>query len=83
MANQPIGADPGWRGVITTVADVQGRCESGWSVGFADPEHRLAFGYAPNFWAELSASFSTPFRFQALVEAVSRLAPIWEGGLRA
>ncbi len=29
MGNQPIGADPGWRRMITTVAGVQGHCESG------------------------------------------------------
>ena len=29
MANQPMGADAGWRRMITTVAEVQGHCESG------------------------------------------------------
>jgi CubicO group peptidase (beta-lactamase class C family) len=49
------------------------------SLGFADPEHRLAFGYTPNLWAELSGWFSTPFRFRALAEAVydSASVPRW------
>jgi CubicO group peptidase (beta-lactamase class C family) len=49
------------------------------SLGFADPEHRLAFGYTPNLWAELSGWFSTPFRFQALTKAVYDCAgvPRW------
>ena len=41
------------------------------SLGFAAPEHRLAFGYTPNLWAELFGSFTAPkFRFHALTEAV-------------
>ena len=46
------------------------------SLGFADPEHRLAFGYAPNLWAELSGWFSTRFRFHALTEAVYKCAGV-------
>jgi CubicO group peptidase (beta-lactamase class C family) len=47
------------------------------SLGFADPEHRLAFGYTPNLWAELSGSFSAPkFRFQVLTEAVYQCAGV-------
>jgi CubicO group peptidase (beta-lactamase class C family) len=52
------------------------------SLGFADPEHRLAFGYTPNLWAELSGWFSTPFRFHALTEAVYDCAGVrrWPHG---
>jgi CubicO group peptidase (beta-lactamase class C family) len=47
------------------------------SLGFADPEHRLAFGYTPNLWAELSGSSRAPkFRFQTLTEAVYQCAGV-------
>ena len=47
------------------------------SLGFADPEHRLAFGYTPNLWAELSGSFTAPkFRFHALTEAAYQCAGV-------
>ena len=46
------------------------------SLGFADPEHRLAFGYTPNLRAELYGWFSTPFRFQVLTEAVYSCAGV-------
>ena len=47
------------------------------SIGFADPEHRLAFGYTPNLWAELSGSFTVPkFRFHALTEAAYQCAGV-------
>ena len=52
------------------VPGIFGHSGASGSLGFADPEHRLAFGYTPNLWAELSGWFSTPFRFQALAEAV-------------
>ena len=47
------------------------------SLGFVDPEHRLAFGYTPNLWAELSGSFTAPkFRFHALTEAAYQCAGV-------
>ncbi len=64
------------------VPGIFGHSGASGSLGFADPEHRLAFGYTPNLWAELSGWFSTPFRFQALTEAVYDCAGVrrWPRG---
>jgi CubicO group peptidase (beta-lactamase class C family) len=64
------------------VPGIFGHSGASGSLGFADPEHRLAFGYTPNLWAELSGWFSTPFRFQALAEAVYDCAGVrrWPRG---
>jgi CubicO group peptidase (beta-lactamase class C family) len=58
------------------VPGIFGHTGASGSLGFADAEHRLAFGYTPNLWAELSGWFSTPFRFQALDEAVFECAGV-------
>lgn len=50
---------------------------AGGSLGFADPEHQLAFGYTPSLWTDLAGSFTASrFRFQALTEAVYQCARI-------
>jgi CubicO group peptidase (beta-lactamase class C family) len=47
------------------------------SLGFADADHGLAFGYTPNLWAELSRPFRVPrYRFAALTETAYRCAGI-------
>ena len=46
------------------------------SLGFADPDHQLAFGYTPNYWGELSGRGRTTFRFTADVEAAYAAAGI-------
>ncbi|HMI35326.1 MAG TPA: serine hydrolase domain-containing protein, partial [Propionibacteriaceae bacterium] len=58
------------------VPGIFGHTGASGSLEFADAEHRLAFGYTPNLWAELSGWFSTPFRFQALDEAVFECAGV-------
>jgi CubicO group peptidase (beta-lactamase class C family) len=62
--------------IVAGVPGVFGHSGASGSLGFADPEHRLAFGYTPNLWAELSGWFSTPFRFQALADAVYECAGV-------
>ena len=39
------------------VPGIFGHTGASGSLAFAEPEHRLAFGYTPNLWAELSGSF--------------------------
>jgi CubicO group peptidase (beta-lactamase class C family) len=47
-----------------------GHCGASGSLGFADPETGIAFGYTPNKWADLmGGSDSTGMRFQRLIEA--------------
>jgi CubicO group peptidase (beta-lactamase class C family) len=66
----PLWPDPGVPGVF-------GHTGASGSLGFADAEHGLAFGYTPNRWAELSRPFRTPtYRFAPLTEAVYRCAGI-------
>ena len=66
----PLWPDPGVPGLF-------GHTGASGSLGFADADHGLAFGYTPNRWAELSRPFRTPkYRFAALTEAVYRCAGI-------
>lgn len=47
-----------------------GHCGASGSLGFADPESGIAFGYTPNKWADLmGGSNPTGMRFQRLVAA--------------
>ena len=62
----PLWPSPGVPGLF-------GHTGGSGSLAFADPEHRLSFGYTPNLWAELSRPFRAPrFRFEALTDAVYR-----------
>ena len=78
----PVHGASHWATAAVVAARHQARLPRGHpgasgSLGFADPEHRLAFGYTPNLWAELSGSFTSPkFRFHALTEAVSQCAGV-------
>jgi CubicO group peptidase (beta-lactamase class C family) len=66
----PLWPDPGVPGLF-------GHVGASGSLAFADADHGLTFGYAPNLWAELSRPFRAPrYRFAALTEAVYRCAGI-------
>ena len=66
---------PMWPGV--GVPGIFGHPGASGSLGFADPEHRLALGYTPNLWAELSGSFAAPkFRFHDLTKAAYQCAGV-------
>ena len=58
------------------VPGVFGHTGASGSIGFADPDHQLAFGYTPNYWGELSGRGRTTFRFTAYVEAAYAAAGI-------
>jgi CubicO group peptidase (beta-lactamase class C family) len=50
-----------------------GHCGASGSLGFADPDNDIAFGYTPNKWADLmGGSDPTGMRFQRLIEATYR-----------